>query len=749
MLHVVCTIFALLWTLPAEPVRSTPTVPGDGNLDWSLDTDDFVKLGACLSGPDFDCLPDCLTYDFDGDGHTDLHDLASFQTAFSGSEMLSIALSDDDDDGTEVDRAAWYADGCNGFGHNYIGTSCWGTSDTGFRFHLPQFRKGETVAYARLALPATGYGRVDSAAVLRIVGISQADPPPFSVLRPSQSPKTTAAVDWVLTSNWPEEAGDSDFDPLVRYSPDISPIINEIVQRPDWGGDDNTIVAIVVEDQGSTPDNYLVFRDYDEVKFASPGLISPRLELYRTVHSTFIGKELLGRPTDRSVVVNAVSLTTLEAYLEYGTGPDLLNQQSAVGCYPGGTPIEVLLDRLSPDMQYYYRMRYRRPGEAEFAAGTERTFHTQRRPGSEFTFAVQTDSHLHNYRNDSRKCSLYRTTLNNIWRDAPDFLIDLGDTFNCESYDWRSAWFWYSRQYSDALDFEEAVERHLEQRPYLDIVCHSAPFFFALGNHEGEQGWRLDGTPDNVAVWACNARKLLYPLPAPDRFYAGNEDETPFCGLREDYYAWQWGDALFVVLDPFYYTTHKPHSFGGPGTGDTWDWTLGQQQYNWLTNTLANSSATFKFVFAHHMTGGVNTYARGGIEAASYAVAHLASFEWGGEDHYGYPAYATKRPGWASPIHQLLVDHNVTIFFHGHDHTFVRQELDGVIYQECPQPDDSRYGPGFAWHGQYLHGGTRNNSGHLRISVSSGSVTVEYVRAYLPGDGPNGEIAYSYTVPAK
>ena len=36
--------------------------------------------------------------------------------------------------------------------------------------------------------------------------------------------------------------------------------------------------------------------------------------------------------------------------------------------------------------------------------------------------------------------------------------------------------------------------------------------------------------------------------------------------------------------------------------------------------------------------------------------------------------------------HQLLVDNNVTAFFHGHDHLFARQELNGVVYQACPQP---------------------------------------------------------------
>jgi len=56
-------------------------------------------------------------------------------------------------------------------------------------------------------------------------------------------------------------------------------------------------------------------------------------------------------------------------------------------------PIEVVLDRLQPNTQYYYRVRYRQPGAAEFSARLEHSFYTQRAPGSTFTFDIQGDSH--------------------------------------------------------------------------------------------------------------------------------------------------------------------------------------------------------------------------------------------------------------------------------------------------------------------------------------------------------------------
>jgi uncharacterized repeat protein (TIGR02543 family) len=223
--------------------------------------------------------------------------------------------------------------------------------------------------------------------------------------------------------------------------------------------------------------------------------------------------------------------------------------------------------------------------------------------------------------------------------------------------------------------------------------------------------------------------------------------------LREDYYAWKWGDALFVVLNPFQYTMTNPYSGGMGGEdddesviGDRWDWTLGLQQFNWFKQTLAGSNATFKFVFAHHMVGGSQDYVRGGA-----GPAHL--FEWGGENLNGSWGFATERPeeeGWEeSPIHQVMVANGVTAFFHGHDHQFAHEERDGIVYQLVPQPSDSSYGNGFNLYHESDPYAVRvlPNSGHLRVTVSPSQTTVDYVRSYLSG-GTNGQVAYSYTIPA-
>ena len=116
---------------------------------------------------------------------------------------------------------------------------------------------------------------------------------------------------------------------------------------------------------------------------------------------------------------------------------------------------------------------------------------------------------------------------------------------------------------------------------------------------------------------------------------------------------------LFVVLDPFHYSTAdltRPYSaFPGSGEeddelhdGDQWHWSIGHEQYDWFRETLENSDARFKFVFSHHMTGGQITipgpgsergYVHGGAMGAPY-------FEWGGYNNNDTWGFDDDRPGW-------------------------------------------------------------------------------------------------------
>ena len=441
---------------------------------------------------------------------------------------------------------------------------------------------------------------------------------------------------------------------------------------------------------------------------------------------TFTAPELLGRPTATSVTVNVVAASGLEAYFEHGTTSGTYGGRTPTATYAAGTPIVVTLTGLKANTRYYYRMRYRQPGATTFSARPEHSFCTRRAAGSTFVFEIQGDSHPERVKKQF-DAALYAQMLSYVAADRPDFYLTSGDDFSVDTL--------------RTVNAQTVAERYAMQRPYLALVGQSSPIFLVNGNHEQAAQYNLNGTADNVAVWAQTAREKYFPQPAPDGFYSGDEVTVPFIGLLRDYYAWTWGDALLVVIDPYW---HSPVAVdnelgGGAKNTDKWQITLGDEQYAWLQKTLESSKAKYKFVFAHQVLG----TGRGGIELAGL-------FEWGGQNAEGVDEFAAKRPGWELPIHDLMAANDVTVFFHGHDHLFARQQLDGVVYQELPSPADPNYAGTNAQ--AYKSGDVLPSSGRVRVTVSPRKVLVEYVRSYLPEDAtaahPDGEIAFSYEIAA-
>ena len=443
----------------------------------------------------------------------------------------------------------------------------------------------------------------------------------------------------------------------------------------------------------------------------------------------FGGNVVLGSPTATSVRVNVYAADLSgEIAISYGTSPWVYERQTARVALSASQPTEVLIDGLRPDAEYFYRVSYRSSDGAVSASTDEARFHTARPAGSSFTFAVQGDSHPERT-NTQFDAELYRRTLLAAAADRPDFYIAMGDDFSVDTLG------------AATINAAQVTGRYTLQRPYLGLIGRSAPIYLVNGNHEQGARYLLDGGPENVAVWAQNARNRLYPQPAPDGFYSGNGEVVPHIGLLRNYYAWTWGDALFVVIDPYWSSpVAVDNLFGGNDkrSGSPWEVTHGEAQYQWLKATLEASRARYKFVFAHHVMG----TGRGGIELAGL-------WEWGGRNTKGVDEFAAQRPAWALPIHQLMAANRVTIFFQGHDHIWVRQQLDGVIYQTLPEPADPNYALHYA--DAYASGDKFPNSGYTRVRVTPAGVTVEYVRSFLPKDeGPgrvHGAVAFGYTVP--
>lgn len=423
---------------------------------------------------------------------------------------------------------------------------------------------------------------------------------------------------------------------------------------------------------------------------------------------------VLGRPTDNAVTVSVLAGEDGHASVRWGTATGDYPNAARPATLRAGEAAQFRLDGLRPDAVGHYQVLWQAGDARDWTAGPDRTFRTQRPPGTPFTFALQADSHL----DENTDPALYLQTLRNVAADRPDFLVDLGDTFMTGKYGARH---------------EDALPQYLAQRWYFGQACDAVALFLVLGNHDGETAGRVTA--------AVQMRTRLYPNPIPDRFYTGNSAPQEGVGLPQDYYAWTWGEALFIVLDPYLFSLE-------PRAGDrdsNWGRTLGREQYDWLKATLESSRARFRFVFIHHLVGGLDRNARGGTEAAGL-------YEWGGHDPDGTDSFAMHRPGWPMPIHQLLVAHGVSAVFHGHDHFFARQERDGLVYQLVPQPGHPgntglpRFAAGYGYGDGDLLGG----SGHLRVRVDPDEATVDYVLASVGAGGgaspDNGRVAFSYAL---
>jgi predicted phosphodiesterase len=462
-------------------------------------------------------------------------------------------------------------------------------------------------------------------------------------------------------------------------------------------------------------------------------LILTLLFVFTINAQTVSRQEILGKPRDTGISVKMFFTAAAEMAVQYGTTSGVYPSQTSWQTFAANEPAEITVNGLQPDTKYYYRIIHRNPGDINFTTRTEHYFHTQRLIGSPFTFVVQADPHM----DASTNVALYQRCLQNQLEDNPDFMIDLGDFLMTDKL---------KNLTTNTIPHDTISYRCNLLRSNYETICHSVPLFNVLGNHEGEAGWNLTGTADNIAIWNTQERQKYFLNPGPDGFYSGDNTMQNFVGpnntpgQRKAYYSWTWGDALFLVIDPYWNTNPKPNANANTG----WYWSLGTTQYNWLRTTLENSNAKFKFIFSHQIVGG-NPEGRGGTEYAD-------KYEWGGMNSDGVtPGFAAYRPGWYKPIKDLLTENHVNIFFHGHDHLYVKQDKDCLVYQETPQPSlpNFNYPSQAATYG-YLAGQIVGNSGHLRVTVTGTGLQVDYVRAYLPANESstrhNKDISATYTI---
>ena len=369
-----------------------------------------------------------------------------------------------------------------------------------------------------------------------------------------------------------------------------------------------------------------------------------------------------------SFTLSVSSTSVGKAYIEYGYAKNkFLSKTSVVSLAKGMTTISV--EGLKSETSIYYRLRYALGTKTTFSALTQASLTTSK-VSSDYIFAVQADPHM----DENSSADVYTQTLEQVVKASPVFLMDLGDIFMTDKLPDKS---------------EANIRARYELMKGFYDKLKGIPFYITLGNHDGELGYSKFNTK--------SYRKEYFPQQTGELAY----------------YSFTGPDSLHISLDIFTYTMESPKD-------DGWQWTLGKTQYDWLKKTLETSKASHKFVYVHHLLYG-NAQSRGGVEIAKYN-------EWGGLNRDGTPGFETKRPGWGKPVHQLLVDNGVDIVFKGHDHLYVKQELDGIIYQTLPQPSHPGDKVNSAIEYGYVSGKVVGGSGFLKVTTNSSGIKVDFIK---------------------
>ena len=364
---------------------------------------------------------------------------------------------------------------------------------------------------------------------------------------------------------------------------------------------------------------------------------------------------LFGCPTQTSVILSVIAPDDREWIVRWGEeAEDLWGRKKGRQAKPG-MPVEVTLEGLSPATRYHYRIA---PVEDEDRAGRlTGTFHSQPQGHSQpeghsqpdgadpFVFTITADSHLlvghRRSESDPSSQALVRVAAEN-----PDFHVTLGDDAVTHS----------ARFIAPDLNFAQLCYRNF--RDHFQPVARKAPFFCAIGNHEGE-GWIDEsfGLGKRLAEISRTARRRFVPNPGDGTYPQGGS-------ATKNYFAWSWGDLLCIIVDPHSYSSTRPLK---PES-----WTLGAEQLAWLETVLERSDHKWKILFQHHLVGGSP------LPAAMYGAEKPY-------DNYGRGGAAFAHVGEQAEINRLMKQNGGQIIFKGHDHVFADEVYDTVRYTTCPR----------------------------------------------------------------
>lgn len=353
---------------------------------------------------------------------------------------------------------------------------------------------------------------------------------------------------------------------------------------------------------------------------------------------------------------------------------------------------EWLVTGLEAGQRYEYQILDSAAPDAE--ALSTGTVGTKRGAGASFTFDLLTDSHIPacdtvpagndicgNDYLSADEATLLQVAAD-IRTDQPDFVIHMGDMLDFHRFGFNEP----------PPDSHWSRLAYLNYRRLMTDTLGVAAHFLTIGNWEGENGCN---SADEIER-SSSQRMAYVPGPQPRTYPEGGSP-------NQDYYAFTWGDALFVVLNVMTYTPTCHLLSSEPGVGGADDWTLGASQRAWLESTLAGATSKWRFTFIHHTVGG-----NAGDEANSA---------------YGRGGGRAARVGEQSVIHEMLRRYGVQIFFYGHDHVFTDMVVDGIHYT-LPGSAGApwKFDTSVTGYAEYWP-----DSGHARVTISPMQVQVDFV----------------------
>jgi hypothetical protein len=400
------------------------------------------------------------------------------------------------------------------------------------------------------------------------------------------------------------------------------------------------------------------------------------------------------------------------------TVTSVVNEHTIAGTLAGGTKnlwkdgdkwrldrtyyrLAVQITGLQEDTLYHYRLLLRYDGD-DYSARDIHSFRTRRPAGETFQFGIWADTHR-----DVRAKALskqlwhwpeWSVLVQSMKAEPIDFLMDLGDSWlMCKG-----------SGHVATKDFPEAYSRIAPSRSgyqtykgYSDL-CADCGYYLSRGNHDG----LTDADPPEWKQLFIPLLKMFVPNPNGRTYPQGGSTDSDY---DQGYFAFEWGDALFIVLDAIKYKDYKK-KIPNPSR-----FHIGAKQLAWVTNTLQNATQRWKFMFFHHLFGGGDNYGRGGaVFAKEYEQAQL---------------------------HALAVQYGAH-FFHGHDHLWAEEMVDGVLYYESglawgsqsdyitkgahDKPYSEFYPEGFTSTSCHSIPPGCENNGYVIVEVSPTQVTIWY-----------------------